>query len=98
MRYRRDLHFSVHHPGGIYNLVCNFPPGGLHFYLMVFFVATSTVSARMSTVIVNDRYKQKKNSTMNKADNESHLHHRIIQSGQLYIMWPSPSISHIIIS
>ena len=46
-------------------LVCNFPPGGLHFYLMIYFIATSTATARMSTVIVNDRYKQK-NSTMNK--------------------------------
>ena len=45
-------------------LVCNLPPGGLHFYLMIYFIATSTVTARMS--IVNDRYKQKKNSTMNK--------------------------------
>ena len=33
---------------------------------MIYFIATSTVSARMSTIIVNDRYKQKKNSTMNK--------------------------------
>ena len=46
-------------------LVCIFPPGGLHFFLMIYFIATSTVTARMSTVIVNDRYKQK-NSTMNK--------------------------------
>ena len=46
-------------------LVCNIPPGGLHFYLMIYFIATSTVTARMSTIIVNDRYKQK-NSTMNK--------------------------------
>ena len=47
-------------------LVCNFPPGGLHFYLMIYFIAISTVTARMSTIIANDRYKQKKNSTMNK--------------------------------
>ena len=46
-------------------LVCNFPPGGLHFYLMIYFIATSAVTARMSTIIVNARYKQK-NSTMNK--------------------------------
>ena len=47
-------------------LVCNFPPGGLHFYRMIYFIAISTVTARMSTIIANDRYKQKKNSTMNK--------------------------------
>ena len=47
-------------------LVSNFLPGGLHFYLMIYFIATSTMTARMSTIIVNDRYKQKKNSTMNK--------------------------------
>ena len=46
-------------------LVCNFPPGGLYLYLMIYFIATSKVSARMSTIIVDDRY-QHKNSIMNK--------------------------------
>ena len=40
---------------------------------MIYFIATSAVTARMSTIIVDDRYKQKKNSTMNKADNECGL-------------------------